>query len=86
MQPTMGEALSEVFGVGAVARPTTAGGPRDQAVVERPAGTTRASDDWLDRATYRYERAQDALRRGDLAGYAREIEALGEVLEEARRE
>jgi uncharacterized membrane protein (UPF0182 family) len=81
MQSTMDAALSEVFGMAAVARPALADMGRGQDDAVRS-----ATDDWLNQARARYERAQQALRRGDLQGYAREIEELGKILEGTKRE
>jgi len=46
----------------------------------RPREETADEATRLKRAAELYERAQQALRRGDLQEYARQIEALGQVL------
>jgi uncharacterized membrane protein (UPF0182 family) len=81
MQSTMYDALAEVFGVGAVSRPAVAAVGTGE---PGPVSTTAQTDEWLVRAAERYDRAQQALRQGDLQAYAREIEALGRILEQAR--
>ena len=82
MRPTMSEALRHVFGSGSESG--------TDAVVANAAGpataqTQRAAPPQNDasrlrRAVEIYERAQQALRRGDLQEYAREMDELGRVL------
>jgi uncharacterized membrane protein (UPF0182 family) len=85
MRTTMAEALTAVFGSEAVSRPAVAAGAGSEPEAGAALAPFEISEDWLSRATNHYERAQQALRRGDLQAYAREIEALGRVLEEANR-
>jgi len=71
MEPTLAAALAAVFEPGAappqaIERPATAAQPETVA-----AKTARAH----------YRAALDALRRGDWAGFGREMEALGKALE-----
>lgn len=79
MEPTMASALSRVFGDGAA--------PDAVAASAGPAGAPPAvaggADMRLRRAAELYRRGQASLRRGDLAGYARDMEALGQWLEAA---
>jgi len=85
MQPTMADALGQVFGEGAAASeeaveeglPTTAA---------KPSATATSGDaaERLRRAAEIYDRAQQALRRGDLQEYARQMETLGTLLREKR--
>lgn len=50
-----------------------------------PSGPSSASSrELIAQAVESYERAQQLLRQGDLAGYAREIERLGEILRRLR--
>jgi hypothetical protein len=84
MESSMSAALARVFGEGSSEAETP-----EQTVAEEssaaatgrapPPGDARAAQR-LEEARAIYERAQQALRRGDLQGYAREIEALGKVL------
>ena len=94
MEPTMDAALARIFGggagdhlesVAAARRPglATAAGADALARTAPPTGSGAAER--LRRAAEIYERAQRALRRGDLQEYAREIEALGRVLQGAGR-
>ena len=84
MEPTMEAALRRVFGSGATDRSAVV--PASTAASSTTQFEPSAGEDQeeiIQRAAALYERAQDALRRGDLAGYAREIEELGRVLTEA---
>jgi uncharacterized protein len=74
MDATMGGALSRIFG-----ESDTRGGALPAATAGT--GSTSNAEDRLRRATAAYRRAREALKRGDLVGYAREIEALGRWLE-----
>lgn len=82
MESTMAAALARVFGEregesGAAAQTAPADAPGG---VRPAAGAQAAAAARLEEAAGLYARAQQALRRGDLQGYAREIEALGRVL------
>jgi hypothetical protein len=81
MAPTLGEALAQLFGAappgGTPPAGTTAPGPAAGTVPERVRALTA-------QALAIYRRAQERLRAGDLAGYSREVERLGAVLEELR--
>ena len=88
MESTMAAALSRVFGADAAMASEAAREPdrgREPAVAAAaaPARTADASATRLRRAAEIYARAEQALRRGDLQGYAREIETLGRLLKEA---
>ena len=92
MEPTMAAALGRIFGAGASdhlesvaaaqrSDPAAAAGAAGLALAAPQAGTGAAER--LRRAAELYGRAQQALRRGNLHEYAREMEALGRVLEDA---
>jgi uncharacterized membrane protein (UPF0182 family) len=72
MEETLEEALAQVVG-----RPVTPPAPAGGAAPGPVGGTTEAL---IREAVGAYDRAQQLLRQGDLAGYAREIERLGEIL------
>jgi hypothetical protein len=79
MESTMENALARVFGQADGAAPRAAA-----AAASTAAGGSTAPEGAAERlrqASDVYRRAQAALRRGDLVGYAREIERLGQVLE-----
>jgi uncharacterized membrane protein (UPF0182 family) len=84
MQPSMSQALAHVFG------PEAATGTEEAGTVQPAAaeatGTARSGDAAarLQRAAEIYDRAQQALRRGDLQEYARLMETLGGELREKR--
>jgi hypothetical protein len=81
MEPTMDAALGRIFGGGARDHLESAAAARRPDGAPARAGT--GSAERLRRAAEIYGRAQQALRRGDLHEYAREMEALGRVLEDA---
>jgi hypothetical protein len=76
----MTAALARVFGAAPVPSPTTA-----SATIPDRQATASIEEDPLARAAELYERAENALLRGDLQAYAREIEELGRVLKDAQR-
>jgi uncharacterized protein len=86
MEPTMDAALARIFSVGGrdhrepVAASRLPGSTTEAGAA--PVGGGTAPAERLRRAAEIYGRAQQALRRGDLQEYAREMEALGRVLEE----
>jgi len=67
MAPTLEEALSQAVG----------GGPQPP-----PPQPGQRREGLADQALQRFRRAQALLRQGDLAGFQRELEALGRLLEE----
>jgi uncharacterized membrane protein (UPF0182 family) len=67
MAPTLEEALSQAVG----------GGPQPP-----PPQPGQRREGLADLALQRFRRAQALLRQGDLAGFQRELEALGRLLEE----
>ncbi len=75
MADTLEAAVAKV--VGTPAPPT-----RPQPAPPTGTGTVR---ELIARAQDAYRRAQDRLRQGDLSGYAREIERLGEILQQLAR-
>lgn len=81
MAPTLGEALAGVFG-GAPPAGTQGGtgGAGSPSAGPASAATARL----IARANAQYAAAQAALRAGDLAGFARQIQALGRTLAQLR--
>ena len=75
MAPTLGEALAMIFG-GAPPPGTQTGGKPGA----KPQVTTAAIAALIAKANAQYAAAQAALRRGDLAAFGRQIEALGRTL------
>jgi len=75
MQPTLGEALTAIFGGTAPpgTQPPSTGPP-----TTTPTGPTVAQ--LIAQADDEYAAAQAALRAGDLAGFAKQIDALGKTL------
>jgi uncharacterized protein len=71
MEPTLAAALAAVFKPGTAAPPSIEG-----PATPVPAGTATAQT-----AGAHYRAALDALRRGDWAGFGREMDALGKALE-----
>lgn len=72
MEETFEEALAQVLG--RAVRPAPAQPPVP------PPGTTATANELIREAVAVYTRAQQLLRQGDLAGYAREIDRLGQIL------
>jgi hypothetical protein len=87
MEPTMDAALRRVFGAGAETSPAAAKtvAPDGEAPAGGIAPAGGEAEARLRRAGEIYQRAQQALRRGDLQGYAREMEDLGRLLQPAAR-
>lgn len=77
MAPTLDEALAGLFG----GRPPTPGSPPPGPGGPQPSDEVRALSQ---QALEVYRRAQERLRAGDLPGYSREIERLGQILERLR--
>jgi uncharacterized membrane protein (UPF0182 family) len=73
MEDTLDKALAALVGS---APPTTPGGPP-------PGGTSVAS--LIAQANEHYARGQDYLKKGDLAGYASEMQQVGQILEQLSR-
>jgi uncharacterized membrane protein (UPF0182 family) len=81
MEPSMSAALARVFGPGA--RSGEDAESRAPAAAQSPgAGPPGDAAARLQRAAEIYDRAQQALRRGDLQEYAKLMEALGGVIRE----
>jgi len=76
MAPTLGEALATIFG-GAPPPGTQSSTPGG---TPAPGTTTAATAALIKQANAQYAAAQAALRAGDLATYARHIQALGKTL------
>jgi len=74
MEPTLGEALTAIFG----------GAPPPGTAPPGATAATGATARLIARATAQYDAAQAALRTGDLAGFARQIAALGRTLTRLR--
>ncbi len=83
MAPTLGDALAQIFG-GAPPPGTQAGAPGATPGGTPPTGTpgatSAATAALIAKANAQYAAAQASLRRGDLATYARQIQALGKTL------
>jgi uncharacterized membrane protein (UPF0182 family) len=76
MRPTLGECLAAVFG-GAAATPGTTGQPISG--VQPPTSTVGLSAQaraLIAKANSQFEAAQQALKKGDWAGYGQDINAL----------
>jgi len=86
MTETLETGLAELFGGAPLPRPPDPGAARANAQAPT-AGTAPVSDDLTDlasRARGAYDRAVAAQRAGDWATYGRELEALGDLLEQMR--
>jgi len=91
MAPTLDEALAGLFGgrpptPGAPPPGPAAGGPPGPAGPSGPGGPQPSVEvrALSQQALEVYRRAQERLRAGDLPGYSREIERLGQILERLR--
>jgi hypothetical protein len=81
MAPTLDGALDELFGRQGPARPVPGQAPAVPGAGP-PAGAPGSDVAALaDQAVELYRRAQERLRAGDLAGYAQEMDRLGQILE-----
>ena len=80
MEPTLEQALSRVFG----ARVRVEESPRQVAGGPAPAAVDTAARALGQRAWEAWTRSQDALRRGDWAGYGQEQKRLEELLRQLR--
>ncbi|HJW74584.1 MAG TPA: UPF0182 family protein, partial [Thermoleophilia bacterium] len=84
MAPTLGEALTEVFGASpSTGEPTPAPSPGQPT----PPGTGTPStqlEALIEQANQQFEAAQTALRAGDFAEYGRQIGALEQTLSQLR--
>ena len=94
MESTLEEALLVIFGerapsqpagagVGATPSPTStpAGTPRPT-VTAAPGATPESIPALVQAANAAYDRAQERLRQGDLAGYQREIDEVARLLQQ----
>ncbi len=85
MAPTLEGALGGLFGGRAVeAAPPPTPRPGAEPSVPAAPGTPEQVAALVDQALQTYRAAQERLRAGDLAGYGREIERLGQTLERLR--
>ncbi len=85
MAPTLDGALAELFGTQPSRPSPTVPGPAPQGPGGPPTPAAPAGADvraLTDQAVETYRRAQERLRAGDLAGYGREMERLGKILEQ----
>jgi uncharacterized membrane protein (UPF0182 family) len=73
---TLGEALQQLFGEAAPVEPPE---PGEEPVPQPPGDVS----DLLAEARQHFQRAEELLREGDLAGYQREIEAAQRAVQEA---
>ncbi len=82
MQPTLGDALDEIFG-GSVEAGLPAGAAAAQ-IPGQPAAQVRQAlasvKSLIQQANDHFQRAQQDLRRGDWSGYGQELNALGQIL------
>jgi len=88
MEETLEKALAQVVGrAPAPAAPPAAPAPASGAPPPGPAPApgTGTTAELVREAITAYDRAQQLLRQGDLAGYAREIDRLGEILRRLER-
>ena len=76
MAPTLGEALSLIFG----GAPPPGTQPASPGARPTPGTTGGATAALIARANAQYAAAQAALRAGDLATFGRQIQALGRTL------
>lgn len=70
MAPTLEQALAQAIGMATVSGPTGPAAPPGEDIAAL-----------IQQAYAHYQRAQEAIRRGDWATYGAEIEALGQVLQ-----
>jgi hypothetical protein len=87
MEPTLGAALTDLFGASASATPA-----EPPALAGEPASTSSGASGaasptlvgLIDAAGAQYDHAQDDLRHGDFASYGRDIQTLGATLHRLR--
>ena len=83
MQPTLGEALAEIFGGTVEAPPGLAVGPitpsQPTVQVQKTLSSVKSL---IQQANEHFERAQQYLRQGNWSGYGQEIQALGQLLKQ----
>ncbi len=84
MEESLGAALSRLFGTDRPAGPASPGTAGDQAGLGAPAAPPGMGA-LIDEANRLYTQAQEALRRGDWAGYGERIGRLGDLLREMRQ-
>lgn len=85
-QSTLDQALAQIVGepvsTGTTAPQPTAPQPTAPAPTGPGPGTSPAIADLVNQATQHYTAAQDALRQGDLGTYQREINQVGQLLQQ----
>jgi uncharacterized membrane protein (UPF0182 family) len=86
MQPTLGEALQEIFGgaveapPGLAVPPVVPGAPAQPAVqVQKKLASVKSL---VQQANEHFDRAEQDLRQGDWSGYGQEIKTLGQLLKQ----
>jgi hypothetical protein len=79
MEESLDEAIAQVLGRTGQPAPPPAPPPT---VPPPPPGVAQSTEQLIREAVAAYDRAQQLLRRGDLAGYAREIDRLGQILQQ----
>jgi uncharacterized membrane protein (UPF0182 family) len=86
MQPTLGEALTEIFGGAVEAPPGLAAPPAVSGQPAQPAlkaqKTLMTVKSLIQQANERFQRAQQDLRQGNWSGYGQEIKTLGQLLQQ----
>src|SRR5436305_1544865 len=90
MQGTLKDALESLFGAApptqeqaaAQGQPATPGAPSQPAAPSGPAPTVKAL---LDQAATHFNNAQDALKRGDLSAYQKEVDAGADLVRQAQK-
>ena len=92
MEPTVEDALAQIFGDASGAETTTTEAPSETTSTTTPTDSTTVTtavevlpDDMqslIDRAAQLYENAIQALRNGDWTEYGRSIDELGDVLDQ----
>jgi uncharacterized membrane protein (UPF0182 family) len=79
MEESLDEAIAQVLGRTGQPAPPPAPPPT---VPPPPPGVAQSTEQLIREAVAAYDRAQQLLRQGDLAGYAREIDRLGQILQQ----
>ena len=81
MRPTLGECLAAVFG-GAAATPGTTSQPTTTQPPTSTAGLSAQARALIAKANSQFQAAQQALKKGDFAGYGQDIAALKLTLQQ----
>ncbi|MGH9470762.1 MAG: UPF0182 family protein, partial [Terriglobia bacterium] len=83
MEPSLGEALSQIFG-GAVETPGAAAPTATTATAAPapPGPVVQKIRPLIEQANEHFQRAQEDLRKGDWSGYGQEVQKLGQILKQ----